>query len=137
MKNLKLKKIIEIKNLVKKYGKKIVFNKLNLDIFEGERIALLGANGCGKTTLMETICGLRKVDGGYINFPQGKELFFKSVGMQFQTGNYPNAIRVNDLIYLYSNVYNQPIDKNLKKEFQIDEIEYKDVNDLSFGQKKE
>lgn len=40
--------------------------RLNLSIEPGEYVALMGKTGCGKTTLLETICGLRKVEQGRI-----------------------------------------------------------------------
>ena len=128
--------MIEIRGLKKTYDKKVLFNGLDLKINEGDRLALVGPNGVGKTTLIEIICGLREMDGGEISFPQGKNNFFQSLGVHFQSGEYPFGIRVKDLIYLYSNVYKKEISKKIRKKFQILELEEKDLNELSFGQRK-
>ena len=62
----KLKKVIEINNITKKYGKKVVLNNLNLNIYEGEIVGLIGANGIGKTTLIKCILNFCKINTGEI-----------------------------------------------------------------------
>ena len=52
-------------NLSKKYGK-ILFNELNINLEEGEILAIIGPSGCGKTTLLRCICGLEELDSGKI-----------------------------------------------------------------------
>ena len=128
--------LIDIVDLTKKYGRETVFANLNLKIYKGDRIALIGANGSGKTTLIEMICGLRKITGGSINFIDGREEFFKSLGVQFQTGEYPAGVTVNDLIYLYSQVYKKKISQDLKEELEISALENKQICELSYGQKR-
>lgn len=89
--------LIKITNLKKSFGKRLIFNNLNLNIQEGEALALMGPNGSGKTTLLDIICGLCKVTAGKIEFKNQKD-FFLNLGMQFQDGKYPTGIRVKDLI---------------------------------------
>lgn len=57
---------IEIKNLSKAFGEKEVLNNLNLNIKNGERIALMGKSGVGKTTLIDCILGLEDFEGEII-----------------------------------------------------------------------
>lgn len=59
--------IIEIENLTKTYGNFPVFYDLNLSIKENTATAILGPNGCGKTTLLKSILGVTKVNFGNIN----------------------------------------------------------------------
>lgn len=127
--------LIKITNLKKSFGKRLIFNNLNLNIQEGEALALMGPNGSGKTTLLDIICGLCKVTAGKIEFKNQKD-FFLNLGMQFQDGKYPTGIRVKDLIWLYANLYNEKIDKKLKEQFQIKKIEKSSVNSISFGERK-
>ena len=54
---------IEIKNLVKKYDNKIIYNGLNLKIEKGKTIAVLGESGSGKTTLLNILAGLTEFEG--------------------------------------------------------------------------
>lgn len=128
--------VLEIVDLTKKYGKEVVFRNLNLKIYKGDRVALIGANGVGKTTLVEMICGLRKITSGEIVFPGGRKQFFDSLGVQFQTGEYPLGITVGDLVYLYSSVYGKKISKELKDRLQITTLENKEMTSLSYGQKR-
>ena len=51
------KKVIEIEDLQKSYGEKQILNRLSMTIGRGEKIALLGANGTGKSTLLKCING--------------------------------------------------------------------------------
>ena len=58
--------LISIRNLHKRFGRKAVLRGVDLDVEQGEVVALLGANGAGKTTLMRMVCGLSKPDRGEI-----------------------------------------------------------------------
>lgn len=133
---MKKETVLEAINLKKIYGKKTVFDNLNFKVYRGDRIALLGPNGCGKTTLVEMICGLRNITEGKIVYKEGETNFFKSLGMQFQSGRYPAGIQVKDLMYFYSQIYNQKIDTKEKKNFEIESLENADLDSLSFGQTK-
>ncbi len=62
----KLKKVIEINDITKKYGKKVVLNHLSLNVYEGEVVGLIGANGIGKTTLIKCILNFCKTNAGEI-----------------------------------------------------------------------
>jgi ABC-type Fe3+/spermidine/putrescine transport system ATPase subunit len=55
-----------IKNLSVGYGKDDVLKDVNLEIHEGELVALLGPSGCGKTTLLNSICGFLDITAGEI-----------------------------------------------------------------------
>ena len=61
-----MKKIVELKNVVKKYGKKTIVKNVNLDVYEGEFLTLLGPSGCGKTTILRLISGLETVTEGSV-----------------------------------------------------------------------
>ena len=63
-----MKKIIEIKDLGFDYGEGWVFHKLNLEIAEGDFVAVIGANGAGKTSTLKVISGLLKPTSGEIVF---------------------------------------------------------------------
>ena len=69
-------KQLQLKQIYYSYdGEKQVLKNVNLDIFEGEKIAILGANGAGKSTIMKILYGLEKPDSGEI-FINGKKMKF-------------------------------------------------------------
>lgn len=60
--------MLEIKDLHVHYGVIEALKGISLEVNEGEIIALIGANGAGKTTMMQSISGIVKKSGGEINF---------------------------------------------------------------------
>ena len=57
-----MKKLLEIKNLSAGYDANIVLENINMEVFSGDFIGVIGPNGGGKTTLIKTILGLIKPD---------------------------------------------------------------------------
>lgn len=57
---------IEIKRLVKKYGKFVAVDAIDLEVKSGELFALLGENGAGKTTTIKVLCSLAGYDSGEV-----------------------------------------------------------------------
>ncbi|MGV3322614.1 amino acid ABC transporter ATP-binding protein [Streptococcus hyovaginalis] len=58
--------MLELKNISKSYGSKVIFKNFNLTVSEGRILALVGPSGGGKTTLLRMLAGLEKVDSGQI-----------------------------------------------------------------------
>lgn len=63
-----MKKIIEVKNISKKIGKKEILKNISFDGYEGDIIGIVGNNGVGKTTLLKVLTGLYKPNSGEIIF---------------------------------------------------------------------
>lgn len=84
--------MIEIKNLSKSFGDKVLFNDFNLTINKGEFVVFSGRSGCGKTTLLNMIGSLEKIDSGtiYVNGvdiskrKNQQQYFSNKVGFLFQ-----------------------------------------------------
>ncbi|MGN1150609.1 MAG: ABC transporter ATP-binding protein [Lachnospiraceae bacterium] len=68
---------VSIRNVTKTFGTVVANDKVNLDIYKGEILSLLGENGSGKTTLMNMLSGIYFPDQGQI-FINGKEEVIKS-----------------------------------------------------------
>ena len=68
---------VSMRNVTKTFGPVIANEKVNLDIYKGEILALLGENGSGKTTLMNMLSGIYFPDEGHILI-NGKEEIIKS-----------------------------------------------------------
>ncbi len=56
--------MLELKNISKKFGDKIIFDQFNLTVEEGKTLSLVGPSGGGKTTLLRMLAGLEKLDSG-------------------------------------------------------------------------
>ena len=63
---MKQEPLIQIKNICMAYGSKQVLKDCSLDIYPGDRIALMGPSGCGKTTLLKLLLGLCKPNKGTV-----------------------------------------------------------------------
>ncbi|MBC7787535.1 MAG: sulfate ABC transporter ATP-binding protein [Methylophilaceae bacterium] len=79
---------IEIRNVNKTFGQFTALNNINLEVPDGELVALLGPSGCGKTSLLRIIAGLESPDSGSIHF-NGEEATHsdvrdRNVGFVFQ-----------------------------------------------------
>jgi len=79
--------VIEVNNLVKKYGTNTVIDNISFNVNKGEIFALLGANGAGKTTTLECIEKLRSYNDGTIKVNG-------SIGVQLQSSSLPENITV-------------------------------------------
>ena len=67
----------ELKNVTKVFGKKTALDGVNLQIYEGEILALLGPNGSGKTTMLKILAFIENPTDGEVKF-QGKTVSFKN-----------------------------------------------------------
>ena len=69
--------IFSLRDVDVRFGKKEIFNGLNLNIHRGDLVALVGKNGVGKTTLMKIVMGTQELDNGELwNFPSLKVSYF-------------------------------------------------------------
>ena len=83
--------LIEIKDLVKKFGAFTALNGVSLDVYPGEVHALLGDNGAGKSTLIKVLSGVHpatsgeiRVDGYSVNFESPREASDAGIGTVYQ-----------------------------------------------------
>ena len=60
------RKLIELKNIVKNFGKNEIIKNISLDVYEGEFLTLLGPSGCGKTTILRMLAGFETPTSGEI-----------------------------------------------------------------------
>lgn len=83
-----VEKMIEVNELVKKYGKKTVLNKISFKVEEGEILGLLGQNGAGKSTIMNIITGNISATDGSV-FINGKEILESPLQAKKELGYLP------------------------------------------------
>lgn len=131
--------MIEIKNIYKKFGKLEVLADVNLSCNKGECIALIGPNGCGKTTLIKAILGMVLPDRGMIEF-NGKAVFKEylyreSIGYMPQIGRYPDNMTIGQIIDMIKKIRNSNngLDEDLFKAFELEKMFDKKMRTLSGG----
>lgn len=74
---------LQIEELTKSIGDRILFSDLSLTVEEGDKIGIVARNGSGKTTLLNIICGLDDYDSGKITFPDGIRVGYLSQSPDF------------------------------------------------------
>jgi ABC-type transporter Mla maintaining outer membrane lipid asymmetry ATPase subunit MlaF len=62
------KPIIEVRNLVARYGDETILEDISVDIYPNEVTVILGVSGCGKTTFLKNILRLHEPSGGSVRF---------------------------------------------------------------------
>ncbi len=98
--------IIDIENLVKRYGDNTVLNGLSLSVSKGEVVVLIGPSGCGKSTLLRCLNGLEPIQEGSVTLhgepvEYGKASLYKirqRIGMVFQSYDlFPHLSVMNNI----------------------------------------
>ena len=131
--------MIEIKNINKKFGKLEVLKNINLSFKQRECIALIGPNGCGKTTLIKSILGMVLPDNGAIEFNEKsikKEFQYRDkIGYMPQIGRYPDTMTIGQIIEMIKTIRNSNaiLDEELIQAFELEKMFDKQMRTLSGG----
>ncbi len=131
--------MINVKNIEKKFGKLHVLKNINLSFNKGECIALIGPNGCGKTTLIKSILGMVLPNNGTIEFNGksilGEYLYRDNIGYMPQIGRYPDHMTIGQIIDMIKKIRNtnQTLDEDLLKAFELEKMFDKPMRTLSGG----
>ena len=136
---------IELDNLSKSYGNKILFKDFTYYFLKNDRIGFLGANGCGKTTLMKVIAGQIEPDEGTVTVGQTVKIGYytqeiardKSAGIAYMDPN----MRVIDYIkqtaeYVMTEDGRVTASKMLERFLFPPEEQYNFIGKLSGGEKR-
>lgn len=130
--------MIELINVTKQYGDKVLFKNITFKFEKGKIYMLKGENGCGKSTLLNIIAGYEKPDAGQVII----ERDFK-MGYVFQDNLLFHNLTAEDNLYLKYLAMQKDNDTNfkeLKEEIfrilNLNKIKDKKVSQLSGGEKK-
>jgi ABC-2 type transport system ATP-binding protein len=131
--------ILQVSNLVKRFGSLTAVNQVSFEIVEGSCFGLLGPNGAGKTTTIEMMEGIKQPDGGTIRYrgePLGEQ-FRNEAGIMFQTTALQEFITVREVMRQFSRFYphSASID-DLADRYALHEFLDQDTRKLSGGQKQ-
>ena len=139
--------MIEIKNVTKKYGKKIAVDNVSFTVNDGDIFAFIGHNGAGKTTLIKSIVGIHDVDEGDILI-DGKSIKKNPVECKKLMAYVPDNpetyehMKAIDYINFICDMYETPLDireANIKKYAKIFDMEDKlndTIDSYSHGMKQ-
>ena len=147
-----MKKIIEIKDLGFDYGEGWVFHKLNLEITEGDFVAVIGANGAGKSTLLKMLANVIEPTIGEITYygtPISEFENWERIGYVPQNPgraqkNFPISVREvvglgllkgNSLIHRFNSQDKEAINEIMER-FDLTDLRYRKIGELSGGQQQ-
>lgn len=132
--------MIVAKNITKTFGRLKALNDLSVSFNQGECIALLGPNGCGKTTLIKSILGMVVPDSGLIEFNGqsiSKQWLYRSkIGYMPQIGRYPENMTIANVIEMMKDIRKDNVlrlDEELMEDFDLKAILHKKMHTLSGG----
>lgn len=130
----------EFSRVTKNYGMVEALRGLDLTIRPGELVALLGANGAGKTTAVRALLGLSKPTSGEVRVFGGDPRDARSrtrIGAVLQVARVPETLRVREHIHLFSSYYPNPcpIDDVIQAA-GLEGLEKRKFGQLSGGQQK-
>lgn len=102
-------KVIEVKDLVKRFGSFVANDHLTFDVFKGEIFGFLGANGAGKTTAIRILSGLSRPTSGKVTVAgidaSHPEEIKKRIGYMSQRFSLYEDLTVGENIELYGGIY--------------------------------
>ncbi|EHO78807.1 ABC-F family ATP-binding cassette domain-containing protein [Fusobacterium ulcerans] len=123
--------VLRIKDLAKSFDGKEIFSNLNLDIYRGDRIGVIGKNGVGKSTLLKIINGMEKQSKG--DFKVGDRVKIGYYDQNHQGLN-PKRTVLEELMYHF--VLSEEEARNICGGFLFTEDDvYKEISSLSGGEK--
>lgn len=114
--------LIQVSNIIKKYGDKVIYDHANIQINKGESIALLGHNGSGKSTFLRIVCGLTAIDSGEIKFE--KKIRFNYIPEHFPQLNITARKYINHIGNIDGLKKQEYIHKSIElfKKFYMDDM---------------
>jgi ABC-2 type transport system ATP-binding protein len=134
--------VIQVENLVKRYGDLEAVRGVSFAVEEGEVFGLLGPNGAGKTTTVEILEGLRNLDGGRVSVcgldpRHDAEKLKNEIGAALQSTSLPDKLKTFEAIKLFAGFYTRRRDpEELLKRFGLVEKRDTFYSKLSGGQKQ-
>lgn len=132
-------RMITIDNISKQFGKLRALDNISTSCDKSECIALIGPNGCGKTTLIKSILGMVIPDSGSIKFGDTDIArnwnYREKIGYMPQIGRYPDNMTIGQVLGMMKDIRNSSdtLDEDLIKAFSIQTLMNKRMGTLSGG----
>lgn len=134
--------IIQVNNLVKKYGSFTAVDGISFVVREGEIFGLLGPNGAGKTTTLEMIETLKPITSGSIivdglDIRTHKDAIKNRIGIQLQASGFYPDLNLKELLHMFALMYGTTVDTdNILKAFNLEDKANSMYDRMSGGQKQ-
>lgn len=137
-------KVIDVHDLVKKFGSFVANDNLNFEVYKGEIFGFLGANGAGKTTAIRILSGLSRPTSGEVKVAgfdayKQTELIKKNIGYMCQKFSLYEDLTVKENIMLYGGIYGMKLAlikkriSELLERLSFQEYENSIISDLPLG----
>lgn len=139
--------IIEVKDLVKKFGSFVANDRLTFHVEKGEIFGFLGANGAGKTTTIRILCGLSYPTSGEIqvagyNVYHEREKIKRTIGYMSQKFSLYEDLTLSENIRLYAGIYRlsrkeiQEREEQLLERLKLSHIRNRMIREIPLGWKQ-
>jgi ABC-2 type transport system ATP-binding protein len=133
--------VVSVQELRKVYGTNVAVDGISFEVRRGEIFALLGPNGSGKTSTLESLEGLRRTDGGRLRIagldPARQQRRLRSlVGVQLQTSGLPAAMTVEEAMLFFSSYHGVKPRMDLVERLGLADRRAVQYGKLSVGQQR-
>ncbi len=126
------KDVLHVEGLAKAFEEQELFRNLTFDVYRGEKIALIGGNGTGKTTILKILMGMLPADAGEIKTGSGVEIGYYD---QEHQGLHPEKTLMEEIGDAYPNLTNTQIRNTLAAFLFTEDDVFKRIGDISGGEK--
>jgi len=136
------KKVVEVRDLVKRYGETLALSGISFDIYRGEIFAMVGPNGAGKTTTVEILACLRAPTSGRVKIlgmdpATHSEEIKRRIGMLPQEFNTFSRLTVEENVSLIAKIYDSRAEvRQILEDLGLLEVRKKKFGELSGGMKR-
>ncbi len=133
--------VVAVRGFVKRYADMIAVRGISFEVNRGEIFALLGPNGSGKTSTLESLEGLRRPDGGSLSVagidPHRQPRKLRNIiGVQLQTSALPAAMTVDEAMSFFSSYHGVSVRQDLVERLGLAEKRRAQYAKLSVGQQR-
>lgn len=137
-----MNELLEIKNLMKTYGEKIVLDNIDVSFEKGKIYSIIGVNGAGKTTFFNCIDGDIRFDSGDVTITEDgitRKVEFEDIGLVSDSPILPDFLTGYEFINFFTELHKIKSDKTIDDYFDLVRINETDrhklIKNYSFGMK--
>jgi ABC-2 type transport system ATP-binding protein len=133
--------VVSVQGLRKSYGSTAALSGISFEVHRGEIFALLGPNGSGKTTTLESLEGIRRPDAGTLRIggvdPSRQQRRLRDIiGVQLQTAGLPSAMTVDEAMTFFCSYHGVRPRGDLIRRLGLEEKRAVQYGQLSVGQQR-